>query len=86
MLDECQHQPVIIEKAGRPRGVLMSAKQYAQLVAKASPALQVPAVLNTQTPGEKFYSEYKDWVDMQNAHVEKHGLWCDGLVAWTEPN
>ena len=80
MLDECQHHPVIIEKAGRRRGVLMSAAQYDQLVAKA------PRVAGTQTPGEKFYSEYKDWVDMQNAHVEKHGLWCDGLVPWLEPN
>jgi prevent-host-death family protein len=68
MLDECQHHPVIIEKAGRRRGVLMSAAQYDQLVAKA------PQVPGTQTPGEKFYSEYKDWVDMQNDLVEKFGV------------
>lgn len=80
MLDDCQHQPVIIEKAGRRRGVLMSAAQYDQLVAKASRAA------GTQTAGDKFYSEYKEWVDIQNAHVEKHGLWCDGLVPWMEPD
>jgi prevent-host-death family protein len=68
MLDECQHHPVIIKKAGRRRGVLMSAAQYDQLVAKA------PQVPGTQTPGEKFYSEYKDWVDMQNDLVEKFGV------------
>ncbi len=79
MLDACQHHPVIIEKAGRRRGVLLSATQYDQLVAKA------PQVPGTQTPGEKFYSEYKDWVDMQNAQVEKYGLWCDGLIPWMEP-
>ena len=82
MLDECQHQPIIIEKAGRPRGVLLSAKQYAQLVAKASPALQVPAALNTQTPGEKFYSEYKDWVDMQNDLVAKFGVFGEEHRVW----
>ena len=80
MLDECQHHPVIIEKAGRRRGVLMSAAQYDQLVAKP------PPVPGAQTPGEKFYAEYKEWVDMQNEMVEKHGLWCDGLVSWMEPN
>ncbi len=82
MLDACQHHPVIIEKAGRRRGVLMSAAQYDQLVAKTP---DFPKVLSSQSAGEKFYSEYKDWVDMQNAQVEKYGLWCDGLIPWMEP-
>jgi prevent-host-death family protein len=76
MLDECQHHPVIIEKAGRRRGVLMSAAQYDQLVAKA------PQVPGTQTPGEKFYSEYKDWVDMQNDLVEKFGVFGEEYRVW----
>ena len=79
MLDECQHQPVIIEKAGRRRGVLMSAAQYDQLVAKAP---QVPRVPGHQTPGEKFYSEYKDWVDMQNDLVAKFGVFGEEYRVW----
>ena len=79
MLDECQHHPVIIKKAGRRRGVLMSAAQYDQLVAKAS---QVPGVPGHQTPGEKFYSEYKDWVDMQNDLVAKCGVFGEEYRVW----
>ena len=76
MLDECQHRPVIIEKAGRRRGVLMSAAQYDQLVAKP------PPVPGAQTPGEKFYAEYKEWVDMQNEMVEKHGVFGEEYRVW----
>ncbi len=76
MLDECQHSPVVIEKAGRRRGVLLSATQYDQLVAKA------PQVPGTPTPGEKFYSEYKDWVDMQNDLVEKSGVFGEEYRVW----
>ena len=76
MLDECQHHPVIIEKAGRRRGVLMSAAQYDQLVAKP------PPVPGAQTPGEKFYAEYKEWVDMQNELVEKHGVFGEEYRVW----
>ena len=76
MLDECQHRPVIIEKAGRRRGVLMSAAQYDQLVAKP------PQAAGAQTPGEKFYAEYKEWVDMQNEMVEKHGVFGEEYRVW----
>ena len=76
MLDECQHHPVIIEKAGRRHGVLMSAKLYDQLVAKA------PQAPGTQTSGEKFYSEYKDWVDMQNDLVAKFGVFGEEYRVW----
>ncbi len=76
MLDACQHSPVVIEKAGRRRGVLLSATQYDQLVAKA------PQVPGTPTPGEKFYSEYKDWVDMQNELVAKSGIFGEEYRVW----
>ena len=76
MLDECQVRPVIIEKAGRRRGVLMSAAHYDQLVAKP------PQTPGAQTPGEKFYAEYKEWVDMQNELVEKHGVFGEEYRVW----
>ena len=65
MLDECLHRPANIEKAGRRRSVLMSAAHYDQLVAKP------PRAPGAQTPGEKFYAEYKEWVDMQNKRPRK---------------
>lgn len=76
MLDACQHHPVIIEKAGRRHGVLMSARHYDQLVAKA------PEAPGNQTSGEKFYSEYKDWVDMQNDLVAKFGVFGEEYRVW----
>ncbi len=79
MLDECQHSPVVIEKAGRRRGVLMSAKQYDQLVAKTPDS---PKVLGSESAGEKFYSEYKDWVDMQNELVAKSGIFGEEYRVW----
>lgn len=33
---------------------------------------------------KEFNEKYRDWIAEQNAHVERNGLWCDGLVPWTE--
>ncbi len=30
----------------------------------------------------QFESDYKDWVDEQNAQFEHQGLWCDDLRVW----
>ena len=79
MLDECQHHPVIIEKSGHRHSVLMSAKQYDQLVAKTSGKPKAP---NGQSAGDRFYSEYKDWVDMQNDLVEQHGVFGEEYRVW----
>ena len=32
-----------------------------------------------------FNETYGAWIDAQNEHFERHGLWCDGLVSWMEP-
>ncbi|KQW63747.1 hypothetical protein ASC92_24185 [Variovorax sp. Root411] len=32
----------------------------------------------------EFNAEYKDWIAAQNELVEKHGLWCEGMVAWQD--
>ena len=79
MLDEFQHHPVVIEKAGRRHGVLMSAKQYDQLLAKAPDASKVSG---GQSAGERFYAEYKDWVDMQNELVAKFGVFGEEYRVW----
>lgn len=83
MLDHCQQGPVIIEKSGRRHSVLLSASGYDALLAGQSSAA-ASAQADGKTPGERFYAEYKDWVDLQNEMVEKYGLWCDGLVPWMQ--
>jgi prevent-host-death family protein len=79
MLDACQRDPVVIEKAGRRHGVLLSAQHYDALMAR----LQVlPAPSAAMSAGERFYAQYKDWVDMMNIMVaevgapgEEHRVW-----------
>ncbi len=31
---------------------------------------------------EEFYVRYKDWVDEQNLHVEKYGIWNEEFRTW----
>jgi len=77
MLEFCQREPVVIEKSGRRHSVLISAAQYDALVAAASK----PKAKQTD-PGRLFYETYKDWVDLQNEHVEKHGVFGAEFRAW----
>jgi prevent-host-death family protein len=78
MLEHCQREPVVIEKSGRRHSVLISAAQYDALVAAAAP----DAAGRGADPGRAFYAKYKDWVDMQNALVEKYGIPGEEFRAW----
>jgi len=69
VLDACQRDPVMIEKAGRRHGVLLSARHYDELMMR----LQACAS-SAQQDGQRFYAQYKDWVDMNNALVEQFGI------------
>jgi prevent-host-death family protein len=79
ILDACQREPVVIEKSGRRHSVLLSAAHYDALVAAARPAGMLP---EGASPGEAFYAKYKDWVDMQNELVDKHGIPGEEFRAW----
>ncbi|MDR2000071.1 MAG: type II toxin-antitoxin system prevent-host-death family antitoxin [Zoogloeaceae bacterium] len=68
MLDACQRSPVVIEKAGRRHGVLLSAQQYDELMT------QLQASVSAGRSGRRFYEQYKDWVDMNNALVAQSGI------------
>ena len=76
LLEQAQRQPVVIEKAGRRHSVLISAEMYDRLVAsqRATPALNPEA--------QAFYERYREWVDEQNAHFEKHGIWNEEFRSW----
>jgi prevent-host-death family protein len=84
VLELAQRQPVFIEKAGRRHSVVMSAEQYDAMVAaarggaSAEPAPPEPRSAEAQ----RFYEQYKDWVDLQNAHFEKHGVFGEEYRLW----
>ncbi len=74
--------PVFVEKDGRPDSVIVSYDSYQALKDSASAG-------NARSMAQRkkeFNETYKDWIAEQNKHFEKHGLWCDGLVAWQEIN
>jgi prevent-host-death family protein len=77
MLDACQSNPVVIEKAGRRHGVLLSAQRYDELMAR----LHTPAS-SAQQAGQRFYTQYKDWVDMNNALVSQFGIPGEQYRPW----
>lgn len=75
MLDQCQSEPVVIEKAGRRHGVLLSARQYDELMARQ------PAPAKGRT-GDDFYAQYKEWIDLQNEQIERHGIPLEEYRPW----
>jgi len=81
VLELAQHEPVVIEKSGRRHSVLLSARQYDALVlaaADASGRRRGPV----GDSGREFYARHKDWVDLYNGLVERHGIPCDEFRVW----
>ena len=82
LLDQAQRGPVVIEKAGRRHSVLMSADHYDRLLAaQRGDAAHEPAA-RVGPEAQAFYEKYKDWVDEQKAHFERHGIWNDEFRTW----
>lgn len=83
VLDEAQKRPVTIEKSGRRHSVLMSAEWYDRLVAAAGRRAAEPVPPADVSPeGAAFYAKYKDWVDLQNDHYEKYGVFGEEYRVW----
>jgi prevent-host-death family protein len=85
VLEEAQVRPVVIEKSGRRHSVLLSARQYDALVAAAQAAPPAAALVADEPhspEAERFYAQYKDWVDMQNDLVEKYGIVGEEYRIW----
>jgi prevent-host-death family protein len=79
MLEHCQREPVVIEKSGRRHSVLISAQRFDELLAaerRGAPDTGEPRT------AEEFYARYKDWVDEQNRHFEKYGIWNEEFRTW----
>ena len=72
---QAKREPVFVEKAGQLDTVILSAEQYQALMAnqdKASRAARKKA----------FEAEYGDWIALQNARLETHGIPGADLRRW----
>lgn len=75
VLESAQRGPVTIEKSGRRHSVVISAERYDEL-------LRAEAGGSIEERRRRFNEQYKDWIDWQNAQIEKHGLWNDEFRRW----
>ena len=75
VLEQAQHKPVFIEKAGRRHSVVLSVEQYDAL-------LKRQAGRSKPNAGVLFYEKYKDWVDEQNRLVETYGIFGEEYRPW----
>lgn len=57
-------------------GQLIDEARDGQAKANATPAT------DTRLAAEAFYAKYKDWVDIQNEHVEKYGVFGEEYRSW----
>ena len=72
--EQAHAEPVFIEKAGQVHTV-NSARRCGEL-------LGVEAGESLAERTGWFQVQYKDWIEGQNRHFEKHGLWNDELRLW----
>jgi prevent-host-death family protein len=80
VLEHAQREPVFIGKSGRRHSVLLSAEHYDALVAAASASKAKGR--QARDPGREFYERYGDWVDLQNEHFDKHGVFGQEFRPW----
>ena len=73
---QAKREPVFVEKAGRVDSVILSVQQYDEIMA------QTRLLEHGSGAGQKFYSQYKDWVDMQNALIEQYGIPGEEYRPW----
>lgn len=76
VLEQAQREPVFIGKSGRRHSVVLSVEQYERLLGAQQ------RKRGEADPGKAFYERYKDWVDLQNEHCEKHGVFGEEWRAW----
>jgi prevent-host-death family protein len=69
---QAKEAPVVVEKAGQPDTVLLSYSDYQRLTAEPS----------ARARRQQFSARFAEWIAAQNAEVDAHGVWSDGLRAW----
>lgn len=73
---QAKSEPVVVEKDGRPDTVLVSYEDFQALRAAAVPEK------STVQKKKEFYERYKEWFDMQNELVERHGIPGEEYRPW----
>lgn len=82
LLEQAQRKPVVIEKAGRRHSVLMSVQLYDELIALRRQGSNVAGAEALNGEARAFRDKYRSWVDEQNAHFERHGIWNEEFRTW----
>jgi len=72
---QAKREPVFVEKAGQLDTVILSAEHYQAL--KDNHDKSALAARK-----KKFEKEFGDWIDVQNAHCETHGIPGADLRPW----
>jgi prevent-host-death family protein len=72
---QAKRGPVFVEKAGQLDTVILSAEQYQALKANNDKSSRV-------TRRKAFEAEYGDWIAVQNARLETHGIPGADLRPW----
>ena len=75
VLEASQSQPVFIEKAGRRHSVVISSERYEQL-------LRAESAKSMAERKRQFNEQYKDWIEEQNRHFEKYGVFGEEFRPW----
>lgn len=68
-------EPVIVEKDGRPDTVMVDYEAYTAL-------RQAASGMSRKANADEFYRRHKDWVDQNNALIEKHGIPLEEYRVW----
>jgi prevent-host-death family protein len=72
---QAKRGPVFVEKAGQLDTVILSAEQYQALKSNNDKSSRA-------TRRKAFEAEYGDWIAVQNARVETHGIPGADLRPW----
>lgn len=76
MLERCQSRPVVIEKSGRRHSVLISAAHYDELMQAQHKAAR------SRDAGKAFAKRYGGWIQEQQEHFDRIGVWNDEFRSW----
>ena len=71
---QAKRAPVIVMKDGKPNSVIVSYEEYQRLTAPPKGDLEAR---------RKWFGEtYKEWIEAQNRHFEKYGVFGEEYRPW----
>jgi hypothetical protein len=76
MLERCQSGPLVIEKSRRRHSVLISAARCGEFVRAQRKGAR------SSDAGTGFAKRYSGWVQEQQEHFDRFGVWNDAFRSW----